>query len=121
MAGHGRCVGDGAGGAGVDRVFAGPLTDDLIGTDWRHDGIHFNDAGLKEHGRRWAAAILAAFDFPSPAAEPTVAATSTTPASATPSSTSQPTIGATPSPPPPRFPYRVALPVAYTFVSPDHR
>ena len=38
-------------------VFAGPLTDDLIGNEWRWDTIHFNEAGLREHALRWADAI----------------------------------------------------------------
>ena len=41
-------------------VFEGPATDDLVGPEWRHDGIHFNGPGLAEHGERWAAAVLAA-------------------------------------------------------------
>jgi len=39
-------------------VFAGPLTDDLIGTEWRYDSIHFNQAGLQLHAQRWADAVL---------------------------------------------------------------
>ena len=39
-------------------VFLGVSTDDLIGPDWRPGGGgHFNEAGLKEHARRWAAAV----------------------------------------------------------------
>jgi hypothetical protein len=38
-------------------VFRGPLTDDLIGSRWRSDTIHFNEAGLREHAQRWADAI----------------------------------------------------------------
>lgn len=38
-------------------VFQGPLTDDLVGRDWRWDEIHFNAAGLNEHAERWAAVI----------------------------------------------------------------
>jgi len=47
-------------------VFLGAETDDLIGVTWRHDGIHFNEAGLREHARRWLTAINAAFDFDLP-------------------------------------------------------
>ncbi|MEO8082450.1 MAG: sialate O-acetylesterase [Ardenticatenales bacterium] len=102
-----------AGGDGVDDVFAGPLTDDLVGPEWRHDGIHFNAAGLGEHGRRWATAIQAAFAFPPPAAPPTAAATETRP----------PTEPATATPPPPsmippRTPdpaRRVLLPIAFAW------
>ena len=39
-------------------VFQGAATDDLVGTDWRHDGIHFNEAGLREHAARWAESIV---------------------------------------------------------------
>ena len=39
-------------------VFEGPMTDDLIGPEWRYDGIHFNEPGLREHARRWMEAIL---------------------------------------------------------------
>nr|MDO8087098.1 sialate O-acetylesterase [Candidatus Sigynarchaeum springense]MDO8116211.1 sialate O-acetylesterase [Candidatus Sigynarchaeota archaeon] len=40
-------------------VFQGPATDDLIGEQWRApDRVHFNGAGLAEHGRRWARAVL---------------------------------------------------------------
>ena len=38
-------------------TFRGPLTDDMVGSTWRWDGIHFNEAGLREHARRWADAI----------------------------------------------------------------
>jgi hypothetical protein len=50
--------------ATVPGVFAGPSTDDLVGPDWRYDTVHFNERGLREHGRRWAEAILAALPFP---------------------------------------------------------
>ena len=39
---------------------------DLIGVTWRHDGIHFNEAGLREHARRWLTAMNAVFDFDLP-------------------------------------------------------
>jgi hypothetical protein len=39
--------------AGHPQNFAGPTTDDMIGTKWRHDRVHFNEAGLREHARRW--------------------------------------------------------------------
>lgn len=39
-------------------IFEGPLTDDLLGDAWRYDQVHFNQAGLDEHARRWADAIL---------------------------------------------------------------
>jgi len=39
-------------------VLPGPLTDDLIGSKWRHDLVHFNGAGLLEHATRWADLIV---------------------------------------------------------------
>ena len=38
-------------------TFEGPATDDMVGPDWRHDGIHFNERGLREHARRWFAVV----------------------------------------------------------------
>jgi hypothetical protein len=38
-------------------VFEGPQTDDLVGPAWRYDEVHFNEAGLREHARRWAERI----------------------------------------------------------------
>ncbi|CAI8274758.1 MAG: Alpha-agarase [Euryarchaeota archaeon UBA443] len=43
-------------------TFPGPHTDDLNGTQWRYDTIHFNEAGLREHGLRWDAQISSAMD-----------------------------------------------------------
>ncbi len=43
-------------------TFAGPHTDDLNGSEWRYDTIHFNEAGLREHASRWDARIAAAMD-----------------------------------------------------------
>ncbi|TNE52344.1 MAG: hypothetical protein EP343_00865 [Deltaproteobacteria bacterium] len=37
--------------------FAGPTTDDLTGATWRHDNVHFNQAGLAEHAKRWLAVL----------------------------------------------------------------
>jgi hypothetical protein len=54
----------------VPRAFLGPTTDDLVGADWRWDGIHFNEAGLREHARRWAEAIAAAGLVPATVREP---------------------------------------------------
>ena len=42
-------------------ILAGPSADDLTGPQWRHDGIHFTEAGLKEHGKRWAEALRRLF------------------------------------------------------------
>ena len=41
-------------------TFQGPYTDDLNGTQWRYDTIHFNEAGLREHASRWDARISTA-------------------------------------------------------------
>ncbi len=43
--------------ADTPSVFAGPNTNDLIGDEWRHDQVHFNEAGLREHAARWFDAI----------------------------------------------------------------
>lgn len=51
-------------------AFLGPTTDDLVGTDWRWDGIHFNEAGLREHARRWAEALVLAELLPEQTPEP---------------------------------------------------
>ena len=42
-------------------ILEGPTADDLTGPEWRYDGIHFTEAGLEEHGKRWAAALQALF------------------------------------------------------------
>lgn len=42
----------------TDSTFLGPSTDDIASLGWRHDGIHFRVVGLREHGRRWADALL---------------------------------------------------------------
>ncbi len=55
--------------AGDPLVFAGAMTDDLIGSEWRYDMVHFNEAGLRLHGERWAEAVL-----PLIVPEPTAAA-----------------------------------------------
>ena len=43
-------------------TFAGPHTDDLNGTEWRYDTIHFNEAGLREHAARWDTRIATAMN-----------------------------------------------------------
>lgn len=43
-----------------ETIFLGPLTDDMdkdSGYRRKQDNLHFNEEGLKEHGRRWAEAI----------------------------------------------------------------
>ncbi len=39
----------------------GPLTDDLAGPQFRYDGTHFNDFGLRAHAERWFAMLWAQF------------------------------------------------------------
>lgn len=38
-------------------AFQGPVTDDLLGTKYRCDGVHFNQAGLNAHAERWFEAL----------------------------------------------------------------
>ena len=42
-------------------ILEGPTADDLTGPKWRFDGIHFTEAGLREHGKRWASALQKLF------------------------------------------------------------
>lgn len=46
----------------------GPVTDDLLGAEFRHDGVHFNQKGLTTHADRWFETLSAAFQWK---AEPT--------------------------------------------------
>ncbi len=54
---------------GDDDVFLGSHTDDLIeinpatGVAWRHDGIHFSEAGLIEHANRWLGSLYRSDDI----------------------------------------------------------
>ncbi|MEJ6644604.1 MAG: hypothetical protein QNL33_15245 [Akkermansiaceae bacterium] len=43
--------------------FQGPLTDDLTGSEYRHDGVHFNQKGLAKHADRWLEALSQAFKW----------------------------------------------------------
>lgn len=43
--------------------FQGPLTDDLLGPEYRHDGVHFNQKGLAKHAERWYDALSKAFNW----------------------------------------------------------
>ena len=43
--------------------FQGPLTDDLLGAEFRHDGVHFNQKGLEQHAARWFDALSRAFQW----------------------------------------------------------
>ncbi|MCA9249403.1 MAG: hypothetical protein KDA42_19915, partial [Planctomycetales bacterium] len=47
-------------------VFAGPNTDELVGSPWRDNGgagIHFSEEGLLEHARLWSESIFTYFDL----------------------------------------------------------
>ena len=44
-------------------AFKGPLTDDLLGKKYRHDGVHFNGLGLKTHAERWCKALAAQYKW----------------------------------------------------------
>ena len=41
----------------------GPVTDDLLGAEYRHDGVHFNQKGLEKHAERWFDALSQAFKW----------------------------------------------------------
>ena len=43
--------------------FQGPVTDDLLGPEYRHDGVHFNQQGLEQHAQRWFDALNRAFQW----------------------------------------------------------
>ena len=38
-------------------TYLGPDTDNLIGSNWRYDSVHFNGEGLREHARLWDISI----------------------------------------------------------------
>lgn len=43
---------------GASKVaFPGPTTDDLLGKEYRHDGVHFTEKGLQVHAQRWRMSI----------------------------------------------------------------
>jgi len=42
----------------------GPVTDDLLGPEYRHDGVHFNQKGLAQHAARWFDALSTTFNAP---------------------------------------------------------
>ncbi|MHB1458000.1 MAG: sialate O-acetylesterase [Armatimonadota bacterium] len=44
-----------------ESIFQGPTTDNMVGPGWRSDTVHFNEKGLKEHGRRWADVLMKTF------------------------------------------------------------
>lgn len=39
-------------------AFVGPVTDDLLGKEYRSDGVHFTEKGLQAHAQRWYEAIV---------------------------------------------------------------
>jgi len=41
----------------------GPATDDLLGAEYRHDGVHFNQKGLAKHAARWFDALSNTFKW----------------------------------------------------------
>ena len=43
--------------------FQGPVTDDLLGPEYRHDGVHFNQKGLENHAQRWFDSLGRAFKW----------------------------------------------------------
>jgi hypothetical protein len=43
--------------------FQGPVTDDLLGPEYRHDGVHFNQKGLEQHAQRWFDSLNRAFQW----------------------------------------------------------
>ncbi len=47
----------------------GPITDDLLGPEYRHDGVHFNQKGLAKHAERWFVALSATFKWKTSAAK----------------------------------------------------
>ncbi|MHB0997708.1 MAG: sialate O-acetylesterase [Armatimonadota bacterium] len=42
-------------------IFQGPTTDDIVGSEWRSDTVHFNSKGLHEHAKRWADVLMHTF------------------------------------------------------------
>lgn len=47
----------------------GPVTDDLLGKEYRSDGVHFNQRGLTKHAERWSDALTAGFKWGGPSGE----------------------------------------------------
>jgi len=44
-------------------AFQGAITDDLLGPEYRHDGVHFNQKGLETHAQRWFDALGRVFQW----------------------------------------------------------
>ena len=51
-------------------VFPGPNTDDLLGNEYRFDGVHFTVKGLRTHAQRWLEAIACQYGKTSAATQP---------------------------------------------------
>jgi hypothetical protein len=47
--------------ANTPGVFKGPETDSYHGRGWLRDTVHFDDRGLRDHGRQWAEAVWRTF------------------------------------------------------------
>ena len=45
--------------------FRGPVTDDLLGAEFRYDGVHFNQKGLEKHAERWFEALSSEYKWKS--------------------------------------------------------
>jgi hypothetical protein len=50
-------------------AFKGAITDDLLGATYRSDGVHFNQAGLDAHARRWFDALQRQYGWKSEEAD----------------------------------------------------
>lgn len=96
-----------------ETIFLGPLTDDMdkdSGYRLKKDNLHFNEEGLKEHGRRWAESITEKLipDYSqlpeptaTPAPEPTAATTPAPIPAVTASPAPAPAATVSPAPEPP--------------------
>ncbi len=84
-----------------ETIFLGPCTDDMTIGYRASDNLHFNETGLKEHGQRWAEAIVQKM-IPDYASLPTDPPTANTPTpdpsmSQNPAGTTVPAAAATPA------------------------
>jgi hypothetical protein len=44
---------------GIPQVFQGAATDNMTGSTYRYDDVHFNETGLREHAKRWFESLKA--------------------------------------------------------------
>ena len=104
-----------------ETIFLGPLTDDMdkdSGYRRKQDNLHFNEEGLKEHGRRWAESITAKLipDYsklpPDPTPEPPATSTPEPAPSQTTPTPVPPVITNTPAPAPTATPSEETKPVS---------